>query len=115
MACLKTTELKISKSWLVPVDQQMSLLYNSGIVLQRIEMNDWDRNNLHFILDSDEATLEDFYSWATEDDLAYALSLVREARTELLVQEAEILDELLTDATADDVSEAKTMLKQFQL
>jgi len=97
------------------LDQQMNLLYNSGIVLQRIEMNDWDRNNLHFILDSDEATLEDFYSWATEDDLAYALSLVREAKTELLVQEAEILDELLTDATADDVSEATTMLKQFQL
>jgi hypothetical protein len=55
------------------LDQQMNLLYNSDIVLQRIDMNDWDRNNLHFILDSDEATLEDFYSWATEDDLAYAL------------------------------------------
>lgn len=78
-------------------------------------MNDWDRNNLHFILDSDEATLEDFYSWATEDDLAYALSLVREATTELLLQEAEILDELLTNATADDVSDAKIVLKQFQL
>ena len=78
-------------------------------------MNDWDRNNLHFILDSDEETLEDFYSWATEDDLAYALSLVREARTELLIQEADILDEILTNATADDVLEANTMLKQFQL
>ena len=78
-------------------------------------MNEWDRNNLHFILDSDEETLEDFYSWATEDDLAYALSLVREARTELLVQEADILDELLTNATADDVADAATMLKQFQL
>jgi hypothetical protein len=78
-------------------------------------MNEWDRNNLHFILDSDEETLEDFYSWATEDDLAYALSLVREAKTELLIQEADILDELLTTATADDVSEASTMLKRFQL
>ena len=78
-------------------------------------MNEWDRNNLHFILDSDEATLEDFYSWATEDDLAYALSLVREAKTELLIQEADILDEILTNATADDVSEASSMLKQFQL
>jgi hypothetical protein len=97
------------------LDQQMNLLYNSDIVLQRIDMNDWDRNNLHFILDSDEATLEDFYSWATEDDLAYALSLVRQARTELLVQEAEILDELLTDATADDVADASAVLKQFQL
>jgi hypothetical protein len=93
----------------------LNLLYNSGIVLQRIDMNDWDRNNLHFILDADEATLEDFYSWATEDDLAYALSLVREARTELLIQEADILDELLTTATAADVADANRMLKQFQL
>jgi len=78
-------------------------------------MNDWDRNNLHFILDSNEATLDDFYSWATEDDLAYALSLVREAKTELLIQEAEILDEILTNATADDVVEATAMLRKFQL
>jgi hypothetical protein len=97
------------------LDQQMNLLYNSDIVLQRIDMNDWDRNNLHFILDSDEATLEDFYSWATEDDLAYALSLVREAKTELLIQEAEILDEMLTDATADDVADASAVLRKFQL
>jgi hypothetical protein len=75
-------------------------------------MNEWDRNNLHFILDSDEATLEDFYSWATEDDLAYALSLVREARTELLIQEADILDELLTAA---DVADASAVLRKFQL
>jgi len=78
-------------------------------------MNEWDRNNLHFILDSDEETLEDFYSWATEDDLAYALSLVREAKTELLIQEADILDEILTNDTADDVADAATILKQFQL
>ena len=78
-------------------------------------MNEWDRNNLHFILDSDEATLEDFYSWATEDDLAYALSLVREAKTELLIQEADILDELLTAATAADVADASAMLRKFQL
>jgi hypothetical protein len=78
-------------------------------------MNEWDRNNLHFILDSDEATLEDFYSWATEDDLTYALSLVRQAKTELLIQEAEILDELLTNATADDVSDASAVLRKFQL
>ena len=78
-------------------------------------MNEWDRNNLHFILDSDEETLEDYYSWATEDDLAYALSLVREAKTELLIQEADILDELLTNATAHDVADASAVLKQFQL
>jgi hypothetical protein len=85
------------------------ICYTTGIVLQRIDMNDWDRNNLHFILDSDEATLDDFYSWATEDDLAYALTLIREARAELLVQEAELMDEV------GDVSVANSVLKQFQL
>jgi hypothetical protein len=77
--------------------------------LQRIDMNDWDRNNLHFILDSDEATLDDFYSWATEDDLTYALELVRTAMSELIVQEAELMDEV------EDVSAAQSVLAQFQL
>ena len=72
-------------------------------------MNDWDRNNLHFILDSDEATLDDFYSWATEDDLVYALSLVQLAKAEIMVQEAELMDEV------GDVSVANSVLKQFQL
>jgi hypothetical protein len=53
--------------------------------------------------------LDDFYSWATEDDLAYALTLIREARAELLVQEAELMDEV------GDVSVANSVLKQFQL
>jgi hypothetical protein len=70
-------------------------------------MNDWDRSNLHFILDSDEATLEDFYSWATEDDLKYALDLVRTAKAELLVQELELLD------VVDNCDQAKNVLKQF--
>jgi hypothetical protein len=87
----------------------MNLLYNSGIVLQRIDMNSWDRENLHFILDSDEATLADFYSWATEDDLTYALELVRTAMSELMVQEAELMDEV------EDVSAAQSVLAQFQL
>ena len=72
-------------------------------------MNDWDRNNLHFILDSDESTLQDFYSWATEDDLYYALSLVRTALAELLVQEAELLDNV------EDLKAARDVLRQFQL
>jgi len=72
-------------------------------------MNSWDRENLHFILDSDEATLEDFYSWATEDDLTYALELVRTAMSELMVQEAELMDEV------EDVSAAQSVLNQFQL
>jgi hypothetical protein len=87
----------------------MNLLYNSDIALQRIDMNSWDRENLHFILDSDEATLADFYSWATEDDLTYALELVRTAMSELIVQEAELMDEV------EDVSAARSVLTQCHL
>jgi len=100
---------KVTSNTFYCIDQQLNFSYNSGIVLQRIDMNDWDRNNLHFILDSDEATLEDFYSWATEDDLVYALNLVRTAVAELIVQEAELMDEV------EDFAEARSVLTQFQL
>lgn len=72
-------------------------------------MNDWDRNNLHFLLDSDEETLNDFYSWATADDLEYALKLIREAKSELDVAEVELLDE-----TAEtELTEARAVLSKY--
>ena len=58
-------------------------------------------------MDSDEATLEDFYSWATEDDLQYALTLVQTAKAELMVQEFELMDEV------ENCNEAIDALKQF--
>ena len=73
-------------------------------------MNDWDRNNLHFILDSDEETLKDFYSWATQDDLEYALSLVREAKSELDVAELELLYETTEE---NGLTEAREFLSRY--
>ena len=73
-------------------------------------MNDWDRNNLHFLLDSDEETLEDFYSWATSDDLEYALRLVREARSELDIAEMELVDELTKES---GLTEARQVLSRY--
>lgn len=72
-------------------------------------MNDWDRNNLHWILDADEDTLNDFYSWATDDDIQYALELVQTAKAELIAQEIELMD------AVDDVNQARDVLRQFQL
>ena len=72
-------------------------------------MNDWDRNNLHFLLDSDEETLEDFYSWATEDDLQYALKLIREAKSELIIAEMELTDEI----TDKGLTEARQVLSRY--
>lgn len=72
-------------------------------------MNSWDRENLHFLMDSDEETLEDFYSWATEDDLDYALSLVREAKSELIIAEMEMIDEIANER----FDEAKRVLSKY--
>ena len=73
-------------------------------------MNDWDRNNLHFILDSDEETLTDFYSWATSDDLDYALKLIREAKSELDIAELELLDESTEE---NGLTEAREVLSRY--
>lgn len=72
-------------------------------------MNDWDRNNLHWILDADEDTLNDFYSWATDDDIKYALELVQTAKAELLVLEAELADDV------EDTKDACLLLRKFRL
>ena len=71
-------------------------------------MNDFDRDNLHFILDSDEQTLKEFYAWASTEDLHYMLSVVQTAKAELLLQELEILDEV------EDLSEASDLLKKYR-
>lgn len=73
-------------------------------------MNEWDRNNLYFILHSDEETLNDFYSWATTDDIEYALSLIRTARTELDIAELELLDE---DTEQNGLTEARQALSKY--
>jgi hypothetical protein len=74
-------------------------------------MNDWDRGNLDFILNSSDADLEDFYSWASDEDLMYALQLIQLAKAELEVEEIEIME-----AEDDlDTSQAQAILKRFCL
>jgi len=74
-------------------------------------MNDWDRGNLDFILNSSDADLEDFYSWASDEDLLYALELIQLAKAELEVEEIEMLE-----AEADeDLSQAQAVLERFCL
>jgi hypothetical protein len=73
-------------------------------------MNEWDRNNLYFILHSDEETLNDFYSWATTDDIEYALSLIRTAKTELDIAELELLDESTEE---NGLTEARQALSKY--
>ena len=72
-------------------------------------MNDWDRDNLHFIMNSDDGAFEEWLYQADDEDVEYALELIRLAKAELIKQEHEILDEV------EDVSEAKELLAKFRI
>ena len=61
-------------------------------------MNDWDRDNFEFLSKADQDEWESWFDQASTDDIEYALQLFKMAKTELLVAELEILDEV-TDFT----------------
>lgn len=74
-------------------------------------MNDWDRDNLNFLLNANKETLEEWHHYADADDYAYALELLRTARTELAMQELALID---TEAV-EDLSQAQSILRGFRL
>ena len=74
-------------------------------------MNNWDKGNLNFILNSTDEDMEDFLSWASDEDLLYALQLIQIAKAELEVKEIEMLE---TEAN-EDFSQAQAVLKRFRL
>jgi hypothetical protein len=74
-------------------------------------MNNWDKGNLDFILNSTDADMEDFLSWASDEDLRYALELIQLAKAELAMQEIEML-EIEAD---EDFSQAQAVLERFRL
>jgi hypothetical protein len=71
-------------------------------------MNDWDRDNLHFILNTTDESFEEWLDQADNDDVDYALSLIRTAKAELLTQEHELLDEV------NDMSEANLLIDRIR-
>lgn len=71
-------------------------------------MNDWDRDNLHFILNTTDESFEEWLDQADNDDVDYALSLIRTAKAELLTQEHELLDEV------NDMSEANMLIDRIR-
>jgi hypothetical protein len=55
-------------------------------------MNEWDRDNLMFILSADESEFETWLSQTTRDDVVYALELFARHRNELVVAEMELIE-----------------------
>lgn len=55
-------------------------------------MNDWDRDNLEFILTLGTDEFDDWMEQAEHDDIEYAIKLIRQKRTELSVQAMDLQD-----------------------
>lgn len=72
-------------------------------------MNPHDKNNLDFLMNVSAKTLSEWADQASDDDILYALELVRQAQAELAAELIEVLDEV------EDCTEAKSVLKKFML
>jgi hypothetical protein len=72
-------------------------------------MNDWDRNNLDFLLKSNDQTFTQFLEESSEEDLAYALELIAKARIENELETTSMLDDV------EDTTQAQAILARFRL
>jgi hypothetical protein len=68
-------------------------------------MNDWDRDNLNFIMNASEEGFDEWLDQADNDDVAYALELIRMAKAELIVQEMELCDNVANFNEANQLIE----------
>lgn len=71
-------------------------------------MNDWDRNNLNFILTSMDDAFEKWMLEAKTDDIEYALELIARHKREL----ADIEEKLYDDVT--DFTEANIIINRVK-
>jgi len=71
------------------------------------KMNDWDKDNLKFLLQSEQETIDEWFHYSDKDDIKYALDLIRTARNEIMVYELGLLDDV------DHVNDAAEALKNI--
>lgn len=72
-------------------------------------MNEFDRLNYNFMMNLSGEEFEDFFASMPDDDIEYAIGLIQMARTDLLMQEHELLD-----AEDSDLTEARAVLARIQ-
>lgn len=76
-------------------------------------MNDWDQNNLNFLLSLTQDEFEQFMNDSSDDDLAYALELVQREKSTVLNKMEELIDIVANDNM--DLTEAQSVLAKFRL
>lgn len=72
-------------------------------------MNEWDRDNLNFLMSCPHVTLSRMAKEMDLEDLNYAINLLRIGRSELMVQEMELCFDHVEDVTV-----AKNLLNKIK-
>lgn len=71
-------------------------------------MDQRDKQNLNFLLSVNEETFRDWLMQASNDDLEYAIEIIRKAKIELITKQIERMDEV------SDFKEAKTVIEKIK-
>lgn len=74
-------------------------------------MNNYERGQFNFIMSLSEEEFDEWMMSIPDDDIQYALELIQLARAELSMHEYSMFDDL----DKSDLSEARALLKKFQL
>lgn len=72
-------------------------------------MNPHDLNNVRYIMSLTDDQFDEWADTLTDDDLSYAMEILRAARVENIRQELELTDNV------ESTAEAMTILKEFML
>lgn len=71
-------------------------------------MNQFDRENFDFMMQLSDEEFDEFFADMPIDDIDYAIELIQQARSDLLVQEYNLLD-----SEEPDLSEAQAVLSRI--
>lgn len=75
-------------------------------------MNKKDKKNLDFLLKSPQEDFEKWMDEASMDDIEYALEIIRQSKSELMVEEMELREAAIM--YEDDIVEAKHILNRIK-
>ena len=74
-------------------------------------MNDFDKENLEFFMRADKATMKEWYEWADQENLAYAMKLIQIELARLSMETLALTDDI--DHTDDADRAILEILEKF--
>jgi len=74
-------------------------------------MNDFDKENLEFFMRADKATMKEWYEWADQENLAYAMRLIQIELARLSMETLILTDDV--EHTDDADRAILEMLEKF--